>query len=335
MERRLKSIIIFMLMFLTFLTFVVFVGCTNESKKQVVIYTNADEEAIEVMKNVLDNEGYEGKYILKSFGTSELGGKLMAEGSAIEADLITMSSYFIESAQKQHNMFEQLQFDTGALRKYPSYYTPILANTGSIFVNTQVINEKSLSMPKSIKDLTRKEYRRLVSIPNIMDSSTGWLLIQAIISEYGESEGIEIMKALIQNCGPHIESSGSGPIKKVRVGEVAVGFGLRHQAVADKIEGKPIEVIDPVEGNFTLTESVAVVKKDDKEISKLAMEMAKVIVKKARKELINYYPVALYKGEIVNKINKPANFKVFKEPLTVDLLKVHQNFFKSAVQAVR
>ncbi len=37
------------------------------------------------MKNALDNNGFRDKYIIQSFGTSELGGKLLAEGSNIEA----------------------------------------------------------------------------------------------------------------------------------------------------------------------------------------------------------------------------------------------------------
>lgn len=59
---------------------------------QVIIYSNADDEAVEAMKNALDAGGYEGQYILQTFGTSELGGKLMAEAGNIEADLVTMSS---------------------------------------------------------------------------------------------------------------------------------------------------------------------------------------------------------------------------------------------------
>ena len=72
-------------------------GCQKKAQ-EVVIYTNADDEAIEAMKNALDGNGYEGKYILQSFGTSELGGKLLAEGTNIEADLVTMSSFYLDSA---------------------------------------------------------------------------------------------------------------------------------------------------------------------------------------------------------------------------------------------
>jgi iron(III) transport system substrate-binding protein len=155
------------------------------------------------------------------------------------------------------------------------------------------------------------------------------MLIQAIISEYGEEEGKKVMAGIIKNAGPHLESSGSGSIKKVQAGEVAVGFGLRHQAVEVKQSGAPIDFIDPVEGNFSNTESLAVINKKDKK-TELAMDMAKVIVEDARAELINYYPVPLYEGETVDEENKAANNKVFKEPMTVELLEKHQAFFNSA-----
>ena len=121
-----------------------------------------------------------------------------------------------------------------------------------------------------------------------------------------------------------------GPINKVRAGEVAVGFGLRHQAVKDKEEGLPIDYIDPIEGNFSLTEAIAVVDKGDK-TNELAMEMAEVIVKNAREGIMNNYPVVLYEGEEVSSEYKPSNLKSFKESLTVDLLEDHQNLFKEAM----
>ncbi len=305
-------------------------ACSGGSNTdEVVIYSNGDEEAVVAMENALDGAGYEGQYLVQSLGTSELGGKLLAEGDQIEADLVTMSSYFVDSAQEQHSMFRDLSFETKALEEYPSYYTPILSITGAIFVNTEVLKENGLEMPTSIKDLTKPEYSGLVSIPNIVDSSTGWLLIQAVISEYGEVEGKTILHDLVANVGPHLESSGSGPIKKVQAGEVAVGFGLRHQAVQAKEEGAPIDFVDPIEGNFSLTESIAVVDKEE-ETSDLAMKMAEVIINDAREELLTHYPVALYEGETIDDVNKPAHAMKYEEPLTVELLEKHQDFFNSA-----
>ncbi len=303
-------------------------GVAADSKEQVIIYSNADDEAIEVMETTLDDKGYKGKYLIQSFGTSELGGKMMAEGTDIEADVVTMASYFIESAQTSKSMVVDISSDLKPLDGSVTYALPILGNVGSIFINTEVLQQKGLSIPKSIKDLTDPAYKDLVSFPNIMDSSTGWLLVQAIIKEYGEEEGKKVLAELIKNAGPHIESSGSGPIKKVKTGEVAAGFGLRIQAIDAKNEGLPIDYIDPTEGNFTLTESVAVVDKEGEEA--LAKEIAKVIATEARDGLLEQYPVALYEGEQVKDEHVPTYLKKWDTTLTVDLLEKHQAFFKEA-----
>ena len=68
--------------------------------EQVIIYSNADEEAITAMTNALNAGGYEGQYVFQTFGTSELGGKLLAEGTNLEADLVTMSTFYLQSAQE-------------------------------------------------------------------------------------------------------------------------------------------------------------------------------------------------------------------------------------------
>mgnify|MGYP000270228747 CR=1 FL=1 len=130
------------------------------------------------------------------------------------------------------------------------------------------------------------------------------------------------------NAGDHLEESGSGPLKLVRAGEVAIGFGLRQQAVADKEKGLPVDYIDPEEGNFTLTESVVVVNKSEEKNAK-AMEMAECIIKNGREELLKSYPIPLYEGESVPETEKSGNPKTFPEKLTVDLLKKHQELSES------
>lgn len=298
-------------------------GCSS-SNEQVVIYSNADDEAVTAMKNALDKNGYDGQYIFQTLGTSELGGKLLAEGTSIEADLVTMSSFYLDSAQEQKKMFVDLDFDTKALTQYPAYYTPITSQEGAIIVNTEELKANNLQAPTSLKDLAKPEYKDMISVTDISSSSTAWLLIQALVSEYGEDGAKEVLTGIYDNAGAHIESSGSGPIKKVRAGEVAIGFGLRHQALRDKVDGLPIDFIDPIEGNFSLTESVAVVNKDGSEHQKLAMKMAQCIIENGRKELLDTYPNPLYEGETSDASNKSAYPKIFSEQLTADLLEKHQ-----------
>ena len=204
----------------------------------------------------------------------------------------------------------------------------ITAQEGTLIVNTEQMEAENLDMPKSIKDLANPEYKGKIAVTDITSSSTAWLLIQGLISEYGEEEAKEILTDIYANAGDHLEESGSGPLKLVRAGEVAIGFGLRQQAVADKEKGLPVDYIDPEEGNFTLTESVAVVNKSEEKNAK-AMEMAECIIKNGREELLKSYPIPLYEGESVPETEKSGNPKTFPEKLTVDLLKKHQELSES------
>ena len=271
-------------------------GGSGSGDDQIVIYSNADEEAITAMENALNAGGYEGKYIVQTYGTSELGGKLLAEGTNLEADLVTMSTFYLQSAQEQNNMFLPLDFEVNTLEEVPDYTAPITSQEGAIILNTELMASENLPTPTCLKDLADPVYAGQVAVTDIQSSSTAWLLIQALVDAYGEDGAEETLAAIYDNCGAHIETSGSGPLKLCRAGEVAIGFGLRHQAVADKADGLPIDYVDPTEGNFSLTESVAVLDKGE-DTNPLAMEMAQCIIENGRAELIQTYPNPLSEGE--------------------------------------
>lgn len=310
-------------------------GCSSNNEgiadadEQVVIYSNADDEAITAIKNALDANGYEGKYIVQGFGTSELGGKLLAEGTDLEADLVTMSTFYLQSAQDTNNMFLPLDFAVKTLEEFPDYCAPITSQEGAIILNTELLEQEGLPRPTSIKDLADPVYEGHLAVTDIQSSSTAWLLIQAMVDAYGEDGAEETLAAIYKNAGDHIETSGSGPLKLCRAGEIAVGFGLRHQAVADKADGLPIDFVDPTEGNFSLTESVAVVDKNDS-TNPLAMKMAQCIIENGREELQQTYPNPLYEGESSDVANKSAYPKTFAEPLTFELFQKHQQLSENA-----
>lgn len=301
----------------------------NSSSDSVVIYCNSDDEALKVIQNTLDKNGYKGKYTISTFGTSELGGKMMAEGKNLEADLLCMSSFYIDSAQDKYDMFADLNVESKPLDEYPDYYRPMLANQGALFYNTEELKAEGLDVPTSIKDLANEEYAGYISVPDITGSSTAWLMIQALIDAYGEKEAKNILTGIYKNAGDNLEDSGSGPIKKVLAGEAVIGFGLRHQAVKDKAEGEPIDYVDPEEGDFTLTEGVAVIDHGDSNKTELAQEMATCIIDKGRADMLEYYPVALYEGEEPDQKYVCDNSKTFSKPLTVDLLKKHTKLSES------
>ncbi len=247
----------------------------------------------------------------------------MAEGSNIEADLVTMSTFYLTSAQNKEEMFKDLKLTVDPLNEIPAYAAPFTVQEGTIFYNTDITKELNLPVPKSLKDLADPQYEGVLAISDIKQSSTAWLLFQALIDTYGEDEAKTILKDIYANAGDHLESSGSGPIKKVRLGEVALGFGLRHQAVKDKNEGLPIEYVEPEEGTYTLTESLAIINKGD-DTNPEAEKMLNTIMEKGRSDLLAIYPSPIYDGEEADGIQVADNQKVFPEDLTAELLEQHQ-----------
>ena len=295
----------------------------------VIIYSNADEEAQKAMKNALDANGMKGLYKIQGLGTSELGGKLAAEGKNIEADVVTTASYYLDSLQKSQKLFQKLAFTPDTINPTPDYYAPILGNCGALFVNTEVLKADGLKAPTSIEELADPVYAGHISVPDITGSSTSWLMTQAMIAAKGEEAGAAVIRQIEKNAGAHLEKSGSAPLKKIRAGEVAVGFGLRHQAVADKADGLPIDYVDPTEGNFSLTESVAVLDKGE-DTNPLAIEMARCIIENGRAELIQTYPNPLYEGETADPANQSDYPSIFDEPLTFELFTAHQELSERA-----
>lgn len=297
------------------------------ASEQVIIYTNADDEPVQVMQKILDENGYEGQYTLQSFGTSDLGSKLFAEGKKIEADLVTMSTFYLESAQQSQQMFRSITTKLEPIGQTSEFSAPFSVQEGAIFYNTAALDEANVPVPKSLKDLANPQYADLISISDIKQSSTAWLLFQGLIDTYGEKEAKEILTVIYKNAGDHFESSGSAPLKKVRLGEVPIGFGLRHQAVLDKLKGETIDYVEPAEGTYTLTESFAVVDKGDKTNPK-AEEMLNVILEKGREDLMAIYPSAIYKGETPDESHAAKNQKVYPQALTAELLKEHQDLME-------
>ena len=77
-------------------------------------------------------------------------------------------------------MFQDLDFSYQLIDGgEKSYCAPITSQEGTILVNTEVLKENNLEMPVCLKDLTKPEYKDLVSVTDVKSScSTAWLLIQ-------------------------------------------------------------------------------------------------------------------------------------------------------------
>lgn len=290
---------------------------TNE---KIIIYSNADEDVIRIMEEVLNQHGFQDQYILQSFGTSELGGKLLVEKQNIEADIVTISDYYLTSAQAGGLSFFDPGYAPSLSLHANGFAAPLVSNTGCVIVNDIVLRSAGLPLPGSLADLADPRYEGYISLPSIQGSSTGWLLVQAVLCEYGETEGKEILSRLLHNAGPHLEMSGSGPLTKITSGEVAVAYGIQYQAERAKSQGMPITCL-PLNACYTMTESLAVVDKGEKN-KHLAQKMAICLQQYARPIIAEEYPSVLYPDE-----SNDIQVKTYPNLLTAELLPEHQTFF--------
>lgn len=147
-------------------------------------------------------------------------------------------------------MFLPLDFEVNTLTEVPDYTAPITSQEGAIILNTELMASEGLPTPTSLKDLADPIYAGQVAVTDIQSSSTAWLLIQALVDAYGDDGAQAVLSGIYDNCGAHIETSGSGPLKLCRAGEVAIGFGLRHQAVADQGGGPAHRLCGPCRGQL-------------------------------------------------------------------------------------
>lgn len=298
----------------------------SAANDNVLIYSNAEDEYIDIINDELSKKGLDDKVEIVKFSTSDLAGKMAIENKNTEADILIFSSFYLETYKDKYKMLKKHGFDeTRVVKDFRSeYYIPFLAFSGSIFYNTIELKKKGLPVPKSYKDLANPIYKGQISFPSLESSTTGWLMIQAIVDNYSEKEAKEIIQGIKLNAGPHIEASGSAPIKKVQSGEVAIGVGIRHQAKGRKEKGAPIEIADPAEGNYVITESFALI--NDTPQSRKVFEL--MTSDTVHNEIIRINGAKIYVSDNI-PVEATMNPKVFSKPLTKELLDEHIKIFKN------
>jgi iron(III) transport system substrate-binding protein len=99
----------------------------------------------------------------------------------------------------------------------------------------------------------KPEYQGLIAMPDPKSSGTGFFFYQNWVNLWGLEGALEYVDKLYPNIKQFTES-GSGPIKLLKQGEVAIGLGMTFQAISEANNGQPFEVIFPDTGSpYSLT----------------------------------------------------------------------------------
>lgn len=126
-------------------------------------------------------------------------------------------------------------------------YIPLYAGALGFVVNTQVVEEQGLDVPRSWLDLTDEQYRGLLAMPDPNSSGTAYTIIATLVQIFGEEEAFDLLADIHQNMAQYT-SSGAAPGQMAGRGEVAVAIQFMHDGVKFAEQGFPLEVIAPEEG---------------------------------------------------------------------------------------
>jgi iron(III) transport system substrate-binding protein len=188
--------------------------------------------------------------------TGELGARMLAEKDNPQADCIwgwavTDTEQFVTKGMIDPYKPKGVEKIDKRFVHPRYYYVGVDMYIAAFCVNTKVLKEKDLPMPKGWNDLLNPKFSGLVAMPNPVASGTGFLQVASIIQMYGAKEGKEdgweFLKKLDQNKVQYIKS-GSRPAKMTAQGEFAVGCSFDFPVAEQKKLGFPVEAVFPAEG---------------------------------------------------------------------------------------
>ena len=228
------------------------------SRESIVICASSEQYRNDSLQQQLNERFPQYNIIVMYMSTGKAAAKVYAEGPETEIDiLVGLETGYLNKIK------ESLADISGKSRiAYVEGLTPQdngnrwvtwERQAGAIVVNRQILDKYGLEAPETYADLLKPEYRGLVAMPDPKSSGTGYFFYKNWVNLWGEEQALAYVDALHGNLKQFTES-GSGPIKLLKQGEVAIGLALTFQAVTEINNGQPFEIIFPPEGSpYSLT----------------------------------------------------------------------------------
>jgi len=236
-------------------------AATAAAKETVVVYTSLEtEEVVEYLKGAAkDLPDLDIQSIRLS--TGELGARMLAERENPQADCIwgwavTNMAEFIPKGMLMPYKPKEWDKIPANFKDPSGYWAAMDLYAAAFVVNTKVMAEKDLPMPKGWGDLLNPVYKGMLIMPNPASSGTGFLQVASILvlmdpdyknKPIEQNKGWDFLKKLDINMGQYIKS-GSKPAKLTAAGEYAVGCSFAFVYSSLKKQGAPVALVMPDEG---------------------------------------------------------------------------------------
>lgn len=297
---------------LVVITVIFAVVAQTGNQESIVICATTEQFRIDELQRQLDEKFPQYNVIVMYMSTGKAAAKVYAEGTNTEVDmLLAMESGYL--SKLKGNLADvsgtcDLPFTEGlTIADNDNLWVTWEMFAGSIIVNTTILEKHGLPMPTSYEDLLKPEYKGLVAMPDPKSSSTGYLFYKSWVNMWGEEAALEYIDKLYGNIKQFTES-GSGPIKLLKQGEIAVGLGMTFQAITERNDGQPFEVIIPETGSpYSLTGTAIIEGRQDKKGVKEIYDFMVNEFLVYDKE--NFSPDTIYEGQKNLVPNYPENIQ--------------------------
>lgn len=300
-----KGIILLLLVTLLFTGLAVSGG-----KESIVICASSEQYRNDALQEQLSARFPQYNIIVMYMSTGKAAAKVYAEGPGTEIDmLVGLETGYL------HKIKENLADISG--RSTISYVEGLSPEdnqnlwvtwerqAGAILVNTDILEKYGLDAPETYQDLLKPEYKGLVAMPDPKSSGTGYFFYKNWVNQWGTEEALSYVDQLHGNLKQFTES-GSGPIKLLRQGEVAIGLALTFQAVSEINDGQPFRIIYPPEGSpYSLTGTAIIAGHQEKEGVGEVYDYIIHTFLQYDKE--NFSPEIIYEGQTITLDNYPEN----------------------------
>lgn len=247
-----KKLLIALIACAIFLT--CFTSVNNDNS--IIVYTSMEQFRNDELQEQLNEEFPELNIYVMYMSTAKAAAKLSLEGTGSDADIVVGldNAYMskVEDYMADVSSYSYLEYEKD-MESPSNKYLIWERQAGSIIVNKTILEKENLPMPENYNDLLDPIYKNYIAMPDPKSSGTGFFFFKNLVNVMGEEEAFAYIDKLASNVKQFTES-GSGPVKLLIQGEVAIGLGLTFQAVNEYNNGNDFVIIEPEYGSpYSLT----------------------------------------------------------------------------------
>jgi iron(III) transport system substrate-binding protein len=152
------------------------------------------------------------------------------------------------TVEYQSPMLEQLHPWAVSQARQTNFRTVgIYAGALGYSFNVTELNRRRIAAPRCWADLIKPEFRGEVQVADPNTSGTAYTMLATLVQLMGEEPAFTYLRALHRNVNQYTRS-GAAPARAAATGETLVGITFLHDAVAQKVNGAPVEIVGPCEG---------------------------------------------------------------------------------------